>query len=156
MYKDPHEQKVANKAHADAYRKRQGMIKGMIIKMGNLESQRNYWIIACACLTLVTAFLFYEVFKYHSAPITTEVVFVGQDASGRCKTVVHQVEGRLDHEWKRDNLRKAVELNDNLKNIGYIGRTEWQMPKDTKPPQVIIRRKDDDRKKGNTGKSGKN
>jgi hypothetical protein len=70
--------------------------------------------------------------------VQTEIVFAGQDNRGRCVIGVETYYGTIKTEWEREFLRKSIEAWFELKNVAYIGKTEWKIQKSEPPPKFKI------------------
>ena len=116
------------------------------VNKAKTENRCIYLTLLIMILILINFFLAYELYKYHFAPLQTEIVFAGIDSRGQHVQIAHQYTGRIDTIWEREILRQAVEINDGLHGVGYIGKTEWQLLPDNDPPDVVIDRKKKRRK----------
>jgi len=74
--------------------------------------------------------------------VQTEIVFAGQDNRGRCVIGVETYYGKIETEWQREFLRKSIEAWFELKNVAYIGKTEWKIKKSEPPPKIKIDKKE--------------
>ena len=98
---------------------------------------RLYTVLAISLtVNLISAGLF--VYSQQKKIIQTEIVFAGQDNRGRCVIGVEQYYGKIETEWQREFLRKSIEAWFELKNVAYIGKTEWKIKKSEPPPKIKI------------------
>lgn len=136
-YKDPHRQKEANKYHAQAYRKRQGMIAGMTDKIARLENYQNYLIILCVFLFLCSCFLLHAAYGHKTIPVETRLVFLGKDKRGQWIKVDEVYKGRIESTGEREAVRQMVESVKGITDATYVGKVEWQITKNEAPKVVI-------------------
>jgi len=104
-----------------------------------IKQTRNRLFIVLAIslsVNLISAGLF--VYSQQKKIIQTEIVFAGQDNRGRCVIGVEQYYGKIETEWQREFLRKSIEAWFELKNVAYIGKTEWNIKKSEPPPKIKI------------------
>ena len=98
---------------------------------------RLYTVLAISLtVNLISAGLF--VYSQQKKIIQTEIVFAGEDNRGRCVIGVEQYYGKIETEWQREFLRKSIEAWFELKNVAYIGKTEWKIKKSEPPPKIKI------------------
>jgi len=74
--------------------------------------------------------------------VQTEIVFAGEDRRGRCVIGVEHYYGKIETEWQREFLRKSIEAWFELKNVAYIGKTEWNIKKSEPPPKFKLEKKE--------------
>ena len=102
---------------------------------------RLYAVLAISLtVNLISAGLF--VYSQQKKIIQTEIVFAGEDNRGRCVIAVEQYYGKIETEWEREFLRKSIEAWFELKNVAYIGKTEWKIQKSEPPPKIKIDKKE--------------
>ena len=102
---------------------------------------RLYTVLAISLtVNLISAGLF--VYSQQKKIIQTEIVFAGQDNRGRCVIGVEQYYGKIETEWQREFLRKSIEAWFELKNVAYIGKTEWNIKKSEPPPKFKLEKKE--------------
>ena len=102
---------------------------------------RLYTVLAISLtVNLISAGLF--VYSQQKKIIQTEIVFAGEDNRGRCVIGVEQYYGKIETEWQREFLRKSIEAWFELKNVAYIGKTEWNIKKSEPPPKIKIDKKE--------------
>ena len=98
---------------------------------------RLYTVLAISLtVNLISAGLF--VYSQQKKIIQTEIVFAGEDNRGRCVIAVEHYYGKIETEWEREFLRKSIEAWFELKNVAYIGKTEWKIKKSEPPPKIKI------------------
>ena len=98
---------------------------------------RLYTVLAISLtVNLISAGLF--VYSQQKNIVQTEIVFAGEDNRGRCVIGVEQYYGKIETEWQREFLRKSIEAWFELKNVAYIGKTEWKIKKSEPPPKIKI------------------
>ena len=98
---------------------------------------RLYTVLAISLtVNLISAGLF--VYSQQKKIIQTEIVFAGEDKRGRCVIAVEHYYGKIETEWQREFLRKSIEAWFELKNVAYIGKTEWKIKKSEPPPKIKI------------------
>lgn len=108
-----------------------------------IRKTRNRLFIVLAIslsINLISAAIF--VYSQRKDIIQTEIVFAGQDNRGRCIIGVEQYYGTIDTEWQREFLRKSIEAWFELKNVAYIGKTEWNIKKSEPPPEFKLEKKE--------------
>lgn len=108
-----------------------------------IKKTRNRLFIILAIslsINLISAAIF--VYSKQKKIIQTEIVFAGQDNRGRCIIGVEQYYGTIDTEWQREFLRKSIEAWFELKNVAYIGKTEWNIKKSEPPPKFKLEKKE--------------
>ena len=104
-----------------------------------IKQTRNRLFIVLAIslsVNLISAGLF--VYSQQKKIVQTEIVFAGQDNRGRCVIGVETYYGTIKTEWEREFLRKSIEAWFELKNVAYIGKTEWKIQKSEPPPKFKI------------------
>ena len=104
-----------------------------------IKQTRNRLFIVLAIslsVNLISAGLF--VYSQQKKIVQTEIVFAGQDNRGRCVIGVETYYGTIKTEWEREFLRKSIEAWFELKNVAYIGKTEWKIKKSEPPPKIKI------------------
>ena len=102
---------------------------------------RLYTVLAISLtVNLISAGLF--VYSQQKKIIQTEIVFAGEDNRGRCVIAVEHYYGKIETEWQREFLRKSIEAWFELKNVAYIGKTEWKIQKSEPPPKIKIDKKE--------------
>ena len=104
-----------------------------------IKQTRNRLFIVLAIslsVNLISAGLF--VYSQQKKIVQTEIVFAGQDNRGRCVIGVETYYGTIKTEWEREFLRKSIEAWFELKNVAYIGKTEWKIHKSEPPPKFKI------------------
>ena len=102
---------------------------------------RLYTVLAISLtVNLISAGLF--VYSQQKKIIQTEIVFAGEDNRGRCVIAVEHYYGKIETEWQREFLRKSIEAWFELKNVAYIGKTEWKIKKSEPPPKIKIDKKE--------------
>jgi len=104
-----------------------------------IKQTRNRLFIVLAIslsVNLISAGLF--VYSQQKKIVQTEIVFAGQDNRGRCVIGVETYYGTIKTEWEREFLRKSIEAWFELKNVAYIGKTEWNIKKSEPPPKIKI------------------
>lgn len=102
---------------------------------------RLYTVLAISLtVNLISAGLF--VYSQQKKIIQTEIVFAGEDNRGRCVIAVEQYYGKIETEWEREFFRKSIEAWFELKNVAYIGKTEWKIQKSEPPPKIKIDKKE--------------
>ena len=102
---------------------------------------RLYTVLAISLtVNLISAGLF--VYSQQKKIIQTEIVFAGEDNRGRCVIAVEHYYGKIETEWQREFLRKSIEAWFELKNVAYIGKTEWNIKKSEPPPKIKIDKKE--------------
>ena len=104
-------------------------------------SNRLFIVLAISLsVNLISAGLF--VYLQQKKIVQTEIVFAGEDSRGRCIIGVEQYYGKIETEWQREFLRKSIEAWFELKNVAYIGKTEWKIQKSEPPPKIKIDKKE--------------
>ena len=106
------------------------------------KTRNRLFIILAISLSvnLISAGLF--VYSQQKKIVQTEIVFAGEDRRGRCVIGVEQYYGKIETEWEREFLRKSIEAWFELKNVAYIGKTEWNIKKSEPPPKIKIDKKE--------------
>jgi len=111
------------------------------ISMIKKTRNRLYTVLAISLtVNLISAGLF--VYSQQKKIIQTEIVFAGEDNRGRCVIAVEHYYGKIETEWQREFLRKSIEAWFELKNVAYIGKTEWKIQKSEPPPKIKIDKKE--------------
>ena len=108
-----------------------------------IKQTRNRLFIVLAIslsVNLISAGLF--VYSQQKKIVQTEIVFAGQDNKGRCVIGVETYYGKIETEWQREFLRKSIEAWFELKNVAYIGKSEWKIQKSESPPKIKIDKKE--------------
>ena len=91
-------------------------------------------------INLISAAIF--VYSQRNNIVQTEIVFAGQDNRGRCVIAVEHYYGKIETEWQREFFRKSIEAWFELKNVAYIGKSEWKIQKSESPPKIKIDKKE--------------
>jgi len=98
---------------------------------------RLYTVLAISLtVNLISAGLF--VYSQQKKIIQTEIVFAGEDNRGRCVIAVEHYYGKIETLGEREFFRKSLEALYELKNVAYIGKTEWNIQKSEPPPKFKI------------------
>ena len=111
------------------------------ISMIRKTRNRLFLVLAISLsINLISAAIF--VYSQRNNIVQTEIVFAGEDNRGRCVIAVEHYYGKIETEWQREFLRKSIEAWFELKNVAYIGKTEWKIKKSEPPPKIKIDKKE--------------
>ena len=107
------------------------------ISMIRKTRNRLFLVLAISLsINLISAAIF--VYSQRNNIVQTEIVFAGQDNRGRCVIAVEHYYGKIETLGEREFFRKSLEALYELKNVAYIGKTEWKIKKSEPPPKIKI------------------
>ena len=102
------------------------------------QTRNRLFIVLAISLSINLISVAILVYSQQKNIVQTEIVFAGEDKRGRCVIGVEQYYGKIETEWQREFLRKSIEAWFELKNVAYIGKTEWNIQTSEPPPKIKI------------------